>query len=73
MLADRTMLSSEKIHPATDSGRHRHPQANSGWSFEDSYESLGGKNLGPEGDRNSTERATESPNLYSQGSQSLNH
>jgi hypothetical protein len=33
MLADRSMLSSEKLHPATDSDRYRHPQPNSGWSL----------------------------------------
>jgi hypothetical protein len=26
MLADRSMLSSEKLHPAADSDRYRHPQ-----------------------------------------------
>ena len=33
MLADRSMLSSERLHPAADSDRYRHPQPNSGWSL----------------------------------------
>jgi len=34
MLADRSLawLSSERLHPASDSDRCRHPQPNSGWS-----------------------------------------
>ena len=32
MLADRSMLSSERLQPANDSDRYRHPQPNSGWS-----------------------------------------
>lgn len=36
MLADRSLawLFSERLHPADDSDRSRHPQSNSGWSLE---------------------------------------
>ena len=34
MLADRSKLSSERLHPAADSDRYRHSQSNSGWSLE---------------------------------------
>jgi hypothetical protein len=33
MLANRSMLSHERLYPATDSDRYRHPQPNSGWSL----------------------------------------
>jgi hypothetical protein len=33
MLANRSILSSERLHPEADSVRYRHPQANSGWSM----------------------------------------
>jgi hypothetical protein len=33
MLADRGILSSERLHTAADSDRYRHPQSNSRWSL----------------------------------------
>jgi hypothetical protein len=33
MLADRSKLSSERLHPAADSERYRHTQKNSRWNF----------------------------------------
>jgi hypothetical protein len=39
----------------------------------DSYKLIGGRIVGPEGDRNFTGRPTESTNLNPWGSQSLNH
>jgi hypothetical protein len=33
MLADRSILSSERLHPVADSERYRHPQPNSRWSL----------------------------------------
>jgi hypothetical protein len=33
MLADRSRLSSERLHPAVDPDRYRLPQPNSGWSL----------------------------------------
>ena len=33
MIADRSMFSSERLHPEADSDRHRHPQPNTGWSL----------------------------------------
>jgi hypothetical protein len=33
MFADRSMLFSERLHPAADSNRYRYPQPNSGWSL----------------------------------------
>lgn len=41
--------------------------------LEDAYGRIGGKMVGPEKDRNSTGRPTESPNPDSWASQSLNH
>ena len=70
MLAD-SMLTSERLHPASDSdntGIAKH------WmEFEDSYGRIAGKIVGPEGDRNSKGRPTESTNMDPWGSQSLNH
>ena len=43
MLADRSLLSSERLYPAADSDRYRHPQPNSGWS---SYGRIGGRIAG---------------------------
>jgi hypothetical protein len=60
MLSNRIMLSSERLYPAADSDRYRHPQPNSGWS---SYGRIGGRIAGLKGDRNSTGRPTESTNL----------
>jgi hypothetical protein len=34
MLADRSKLSSERLHPAADSDRYRDLQPNSGWNVE---------------------------------------
>jgi hypothetical protein len=34
MLEDRSMLFSERLHPAADSGRYRHSQSIGGWSLE---------------------------------------
>jgi hypothetical protein len=33
MLADRNMLSSERLHSAADSEKYIHPQPNSGWKL----------------------------------------
>jgi hypothetical protein len=33
MLANRSKLSSERLHPEADSDRHRHPQSNRGWNL----------------------------------------
>jgi hypothetical protein len=33
MLAVRSMLSSERLHPTADSDRYRHPQLNRRWSL----------------------------------------
>ena len=33
MLADRSMLSSERLHLAADSDTYRHPQLNSDWNL----------------------------------------
>jgi hypothetical protein len=33
MLADRSKLSSERLHTATDSDRYRYPEPNSAWSL----------------------------------------
>jgi hypothetical protein len=33
ILVDRSMWSSERLHPAADSDRYRHPQPNIGWSL----------------------------------------
>jgi hypothetical protein len=65
MLVGRTLawLSSERLHLAADSDRCRHPQPNSGWSLGNSYGRIGGRIMGPEGDKNSTGRLTESTNL----------
>jgi hypothetical protein len=41
--------------------------------LEDSCGRLGGKIVGPEGDRNSTKRPTESINLEPWDAQTLNH
>ena len=43
MFADRSLawLSSERLHPAADSDRYRHPQPNSGWSLGTLMEELG--------------------------------
>ena len=73
MLADRSMLSSERLHPAVDSDIYRHPQPNSGWSLGTLDRRTEGRIEGPEGDRNSTRRPTESTNLDPWGSQSLKH
>ena len=62
MLTVRSMLSSERLNPAADSDRHRHPQPN--WmELGNSYGRIGGRTMGPEGDRNSTRRPTELTNL----------
>jgi hypothetical protein len=70
MLSDRIKLSSERLHPAADSDTDTHSQTVV--EFGDSY-GIGGRFAGPEGDRNSTERPTESSNLDPWGSGSLNH
>jgi hypothetical protein len=41
--------------------------------LRDSYGKIGGRIAGPQGDRNSTGRPTDSTNPDSWGSQSLNH
>jgi hypothetical protein len=41
--------------------------------LRDSYGRIGGRTVGPKGDRNSTGKPTESVNLDHWGSQSLNH
>ena len=33
MLADRSMVSSERLHPRADSDKYEHPQPNSRWSL----------------------------------------
>jgi hypothetical protein len=38
MLADRSMFFSERLHPATNSDRYRHPQPNNGWNLENLME-----------------------------------
>jgi hypothetical protein len=47
MLADRSLvwLSSERLLPAADSDRYRHPQPNSRWSLR-TYGRIGGRNVG---------------------------
>ena len=72
MLADRSMLSSERLHPAADSDRYRHPQPNSGWILGTLMEECR-KDCRPKGDQNSTGRTTGSTNLDPYGSQSLNY
>jgi hypothetical protein len=49
------------------------PTAKESMELGDSYEITGGRIVGPEWDRNSTVRSTESTNLDPWGSQSLNH
>ena len=73
MLADRSLLSSERLHPAADSDRYRHPQPNKWIEVGDSYGRIGGRIVGPKGDRNSTGRITGSTSLDQWGSLSLNH
>ena len=48
MLTDRSMLSSERLHPAPDSDRYINPQPNSEWSFK-THEKIGGRIAGTEG------------------------
>ena len=69
MLANRSMLSSERWHPVVDSDRYRYPQPNSGWSLgtlmEEWEEGLWAQKLHRKND--------ESTNLDPWGSQGLNH
>jgi hypothetical protein len=60
MLADRSMLSSEMLHPAFDSDRYRYRQTV--MVLGDTYERIGSNIAGPKRDKNSTGRATESNN-----------
>jgi hypothetical protein len=62
-------LSSERHHPAADSDRCIYPRQNSGCSLGTLMKENGGKDCGIKGDRNSTERWTESTNLDPWGSQ----
>jgi hypothetical protein len=71
MLADKIMLSSERLHPAVDSDRYKHPEPDSEWSLETLMEEWEG--LGPNGDRSSIGRLRELTNLDPRGSQSQNH
>ena len=62
MLAGRSMLSSKRLHPVPDSDTVTHRQTVDGawgllWKFE-------GRIEGPEGDRDSTGRLTESTNPW---------
>ena len=41
MVKDRSMLSSERAHQASDSDRYRHPQPNIGWRLGTLMEELG--------------------------------
>jgi hypothetical protein len=49
MLADRSMLSSDRFHPTADSDRCRDPQPDSRWSFETLMEELGEGSRSPKG------------------------
>jgi hypothetical protein len=59
MLANRSILSSERLHPAADTDRYRHPQPTGGWSLG-TLRTIGGrivvpKGIGtPQGDQEST-------------------
>ena len=64
MLADRSMLSSERLHPAADSDRYRNPLPNSGWSLG-THGRIGERIVGTEEDKNATERPTEPLNTWS--------
>jgi hypothetical protein len=72
MLADRNMLSSERLHSAADSHGYRHPLPRCGLSL-DTYGRIGRRIVGPKKNRNSTGTPKESTNLDPWGSQSLNH
>ena len=73
MLAGRSMLSSERLHLAADSDRHRQSTAKQWMERGDSYGRMGGRIVASKRDRNSTGRPTELTNLDPWGSQSLNH
>lgn len=60
--------------PPTSSLREMQtPTANQWMELGNSYGRIEGRSTGPKGDRNSTGRPTESPNLDAWGSQRLNH
>jgi hypothetical protein len=65
MFADRSLakLSSERLHPTADGNRFGDPQPNIRWSSLESCGGVGGMIEGPEEDRDSTRRPTESTNL----------
>jgi hypothetical protein len=67
------MLSSERLHPAADSDRYRHPQPNSGWSLATVNGRTEGRIVDLEDDRYTIGRPTELTNLVPWDSQSLNH
>jgi hypothetical protein len=47
LIIRQSMLSSERLHPAADSDRCRHPQPNSGWSLETITGRIIGRIAGP--------------------------
>jgi hypothetical protein len=71
MLADRSMLSSERLHSAANLDRDTQSQTvDEAWAL---LQKNRGKDCRPEGGRNSTGRPTEPTNLVPWGSESLNH
>jgi hypothetical protein len=66
------MLSSERLHPAADSDRYRHPQANSGLELVDFYGKIGGRILARKGIRDTTGRS-QSQLTWTLGVHILNH
>ena len=63
MLAEKSMLSSERPYLAADSDRWRHPPTKQWMELGNSYGRIGEMIAGPKGDKDSTGRPTESTNL----------
>jgi hypothetical protein len=72
MLADRSMLSYERLHPGADSDRYKQLHPNSRWSLGTLIKNRR-KGFRAERNRNSIRRPSESTNLNPWGSQKLNH
>jgi hypothetical protein len=69
MFADRKMLYSERLHPATDSDKLQTATAKQWMELGNFYGRIGGRISAPKGDRKSTGKQTESTNLAPWGCQ----